>query len=136
MSDSVTVEITLRATPETVWRQLTDADALASWYWPPSFETVVDIDAVAGGAYRIASETAGMAVSGEFLEVHAPGRFVKTWRWDNEDEETRVELTLTPTEDGTLLRIEHSGFGTAEAVENHRLGWESCLARLPGALND
>lgn len=115
---------------EEVWTAFTDPVALAAWFWPERFETTVDIDLRVGGAFRIASAPVGMAVSGTYAEVEAPGRLVHTWRWDGEDEETLVTMTFLPVDGGTGITILHERFGDPEAAQQNQLGWESCLDRL------
>ena len=115
---------------EEVWTAFTDADALAAWFWPPRFQATVEVDLRVGGAYRIASVPAGMAVSGEFTEVEAPGRLVQTWRWDGEDEETLVTMTFLPVDGGTGITILHERFADPEQAAQNELGWNSCLDRL------
>lgn len=119
---------------EDVWRAFTDADALAAWFWPPRFATTVELDLRVGGAFRIASEAAGMAVSGTYLEVEAPDRLVHTWRWDGEDEETLVTLSLVPVDGGTGITILHERFSDPEQAAQNELGWNSCLDRLAPAI--
>jgi len=115
---------------EEVWAAFTDPAALGAWFWPERFETTVEIDLRVGGAFRIASAPVGMAVSGTYQEVVAPGKLVHTWRWDGEDEETLVTLTLVPVEGGTGITILHERFSDPEAAQQNELGWNSCLDRL------
>src|SRR5690554_3499869 len=88
MGDAFRIEIDLPAPPDRLWRYLTDANALATWYWPRQMEPTYESDPVLGGYFRIASQKAGVGVQGYYLEAEAPNRFVKTWSWDNEDSET------------------------------------------------
>lgn len=131
MGDAFRIEIDLPAPPDRLWRYLTDANALATWYWPRQLEPTYESDPVLGGYFRIASQKAGVGVQGYYLEAKAPNRFVKTWSWDNEDSETQVEVQLQETEPGrTRLNLVHSGHDSPVALENHRTGWNDCLARL------
>lgn len=125
---------------EDVWAAFTDADALAAWFWPPRFQTTVEIDLRVGGSFRVASESAGMAVTGEYSEVRAPERLVHTWRWEGDDDETLVTMTLLPVDGGTGITILHEGFpdsrrfvarapeetgarATNRSVSRRRTGW-------------
>jgi uncharacterized protein YndB with AHSA1/START domain len=92
----LTVDRHIPAPPERVWRALTDPAELATWFWPPRFETVVELDAREGGALRIASGPAAMAVTGTVTAVDPGHGLSTTWRWDGEDLETRVTIALTP----------------------------------------
>lgn len=133
---SFTLEYRLPAPAAQVWRYLTVPGLLERWYWPASLRPVYEMDAVAGGEFRFASEVAGMAVSGVYLEAAAPHRLVKSWRWDGGEEETRVHVALAETGNGgTLLSLTHSGHDSAESLENHRVGWTDCLDRLRALLD-
>jgi uncharacterized protein YndB with AHSA1/START domain len=127
------IERTLPAPPERVWHALTEAAALAAWFWPAHFATTVRIDARPGGDLRIAAAN-GLAVAGRFREVDAPRRLVLTWRWEGDDEQTLVTIELTETEGGTALVLTHEGFTADSTRDDHRTGWADCLDRLPAWL--
>lgn len=119
------------AEPARVWRAWTDPAELAAWYWPVSFGTTADIDLRAGGRYRVASEAAGMAVSGEFVTVEEPRLLVQTWQWDGEDAVTMVTTRFEGTDDGaTRIVVAHERFVDAGERRNHAQGWNDCLDRL------
>ena len=136
---------TLAAPPEWVWDALTNADALAAWFWPERFDTKAHTDPRPGGSYRI--EGGGMAVHGTYVAVEAPTRLVFTWRWDGDQEETLVTITLSPprrrvrrrvelstVDGGTALTLTHERFADPSSRDNHLTGWSDCLDRLPGWL--
>ncbi len=134
--EALTIERTLPAAPDRIWRHLTNENSLATWFWPPELEARCEIQPELGGFYRIASENGGLAVYGYFLEFEPPARYVKTWAWEGEEAETQVEVTLRETSAGmTELTLRHTGHETAEAVTNHRTGWTDCLARLEQRLH-
>jgi uncharacterized protein YndB with AHSA1/START domain len=41
-----------------------------------------------------------------------------------------VEITLTPADGGTLVRLTHSGLPSTEAAEAHGHGWDQYMPRL------
>jgi len=45
-----------------------------------------------------------------------------------------VTVQLESAGEGTRIRVEHAGFPTAEAADEHAQGWADCLDRLPGHL--
>lgn len=120
------VERTVPATPERVWRALTEE--LAAWFWPPAWQSTATADVRAGGGWRIAAPA--VAVGGEFVEVDEPRSLVRTWRWDGDDAQTLVTMTLEPADDGTVLTVVHEGFVTEEDRADHVQGWNDCLGRL------
>lgn len=114
---------------ERVWRAWTDD--LGRWLWPERFATRVELEPRAGAPYRVWSEEVGMGVSGVVVVAEVPSRLVLTWRWDGEDDETRV--TVAPddaTGGGTALALEHAGHTSAQQRADHVEGWEHCLGRL------
>lgn len=119
--------------PERAWRAFTDPVALAAWFWP-HLENQVEIDLRPGGAYRIDGPAAGIAVTGEYLEIDPPKRLVFTWQWSGEDAPSRVTLELRPTGGGTLLSLVHDRLPDDDARDQHAQGWHDCLDRLPGWL--
>jgi len=132
----ITVHRELPATIDRVWRSWTDPTELATWFWPPSFGTTCAIELEVGGDIHIAASHPGMGVSGEFLAVDEPTALSFTWRWDGEDDESLVTLTLTPTDDGTRLELTHDRLQDEEVATEHEQGWNDCLDRLPAFLEE
>jgi uncharacterized protein YndB with AHSA1/START domain len=121
------------ATPERVWEALTDADALAAWYWPASLHPTATSDPVVGGRFGI--EADGVGFSGEYVELDRPRRIVQAWRWQGEERDSRVTIALKPSAGGTDLVVVHDVVDSATA-DRYAEGWESCLARLPAYLKN
>ncbi|MGW7370052.1 SRPBCC family protein [Streptomyces sp. NPDC054841] len=127
---SVTVERHILARPETVFSFFTDRDKWLSWMGSDG-----EFSFVPNGGYRT-TVTGENVAEGHFLEVDPPKRLVFTWGWaegglaDVPPGSTTVEITLEPVEDGTLLRLVHSGLPTAEACTAHEEGWAHYTRRL------
>jgi uncharacterized protein YndB with AHSA1/START domain len=86
-----------------------------------------------GGIYRVTINGRAIA-SGRYLEVVPPRKVVFTWGWEGEGHplppgSSRVEITLEPDGDGTLVRLVHSGLAP-ELQAEHGHGWDHYLARL------
>lgn len=120
----------LAASPERVWRAFSDPAQFVAWFWPPRLQSIGDVDVRVGGPWRIASEVAGLGLSGVFTIVEEPARLVFTWHWDGDTGETLVTLTIEEDGDGSLLSIQHDGFATTEEADLHVEGWSDCLDRL------
>ena len=91
------------------------------------------VAAWAGGQLRVIMPDAA-AASGQFIEVVPPRRIVFTWGWEGNEipippGSSTVMIELEPADNGTLLRLTHSGL-PADAGELHRKGWERYLDRL------
>lgn len=143
--NEVVVERFIRATPERVYRALTDARELEAWFF-----TEARTDPRPGGAYRFAwrstkePEKAHFRL-GKYLEL-VPGRKVSfEWRGEGEGWKgmsasplTTVTITLEPADGGTRLRLVHSGWAaTDEARElrdSHQDGWTFYMGNLAGVL--
>jgi uncharacterized protein YndB with AHSA1/START domain len=130
---TVELSVHLDARPEQVWAAVTDQRALEQWFWPSRLQPRVTVDPRTGGRYRIASGAMGMAVSGRYLEATQPRRLVMSWRWDGDDRDSRVTLTLSGGADGTDLDLRHEALDH-DAAALHRQGWSDCLERLPDHL--
>lgn len=129
------VERRFAASPERVWTAFTSAEALAAWMWPGAWGTTAAVDLRPGGSYRIASDAMNMAVSGEYVAVEPFSRLVQTWRWDGDDEETLVTVTIAAANEGSLLTLVHERFATDDEASSHLQGWNDCLDRLPSYLS-
>ena len=130
----LTVTRLLDASVERVWQALTDTHALVTWFWPTSFQTAVSASVAVGGTFRIASETASLAVSGRYLIVDRPHRLVFTWQWDGEAAESEVSIDLAAHGDKTELVVRHQKLANDTERDNHADGWNDCLDRLPAWL--
>ena len=124
-------ELRIAARPETVFSFWVEPDRIRTW-----MGRTVSMDARAGGAYRIDYNGSDIA-TGEVLEIDPPRRLVLSWGWEAPGDATppgasRVEVTLTPDGDGTILRLRHTGLA-AEAVEGHAVGWDQFLPGLLAA---
>jgi uncharacterized protein YndB with AHSA1/START domain len=121
-------EIRIAARPETVFDFWTDPARMARWMGRD-----VRLDPRPGGEVRIGYNDTDIA-SGTFVEVDRPVRLVLTWGWEAPGDPTppgasRVEVTLLPDGDGTILRLRHSGLAPA-VVEGHAAGWDQFLPSL------
>ena len=91
-------EIELPVDPEEAWEVIGDEEGLGEWLGGEA-----EIDMTPGGDLRIVLED-GERV-GFVEEVRAAERLAFWWRRPEEDVSTRVEIALSQTRDGTLLRI-------------------------------
>jgi uncharacterized protein YndB with AHSA1/START domain len=134
-TDARAIEQTLRigARPETVWRYWTDPERMCDW-WGVGAE----LDPRPGGTCRV-EMGGGPVMQGEFLELVPYERIVFSFGWESPDGapaiapgSTRVEVTLSPDGEDTILTLRHSGIPVAHADE-HAAGWGHFLPRLAEA---
>ena len=129
-------ELSIAASPETVWDFLVDPEKQQRWMGQD-----VTCDLRPGGAYRIEIIPTHVA-SGEFVEIDPPRRLVYTWGWEPRPDgeaspvtpgSSTIEIELEPVGDGTRLRFVHRDLPSAEAAESHTHGWDHYLPRLETA---
>ena len=133
MTPTIEQTVNIAASPATVWSFWTEPERLAEWWGSDA-----QVAAEPGGIYRVAMES-GPVMVGNFVELDPPHRLVFTFGWDqNAPDEpmapgsTRVEVTLTPDGDGTVLNLRHFDIPETHAGD-HRKGWESILTQLVAA---
>ena len=125
MSETNVYRIWIKATPERIWRALTDPQELGGYGYGGRFE----VDVRAGGEYRVGATDqmlqAGapeLMVDGEYLEVEEPRRLVQTWHalFDEQmtaEPPTRMTYELEPGKGGvTTLTLTHQVDGAPLAA--------------------
>ena len=90
-----------------------------------------------GGRYRIGLKPADgplLYVSGTYLEIKPPEKLVFTWQWegigDDNGPESTVTVEFVDRGKETDLVLTHRQLTSQEAIDNHRMGWESSFAKL------
>ncbi len=137
-TEMVTIEKTVRiaAAPTTVWSFWTEPAHMAEW-WGVATDVVLE----PGRELRVAMEQ-GHVMLGANIAVDPPTRLEFTFGWENFGPEeplapgtTRVEVTLVPDGDGTIVTLRHFDMPTTHAAD-HSKGWDYyVLERLPAAFN-
>jgi uncharacterized protein YndB with AHSA1/START domain len=129
----VTIEriVVIEADSETVFEFLIDPKLMAEWF---GIRHV--LEPRVGGTFQV-EVSPGNIATGVFTEV-VPGRRVAfTWGWQSEDAAlaalrpgtSTVQIDLEPHENGTLLRLVHTGL--PKNLENiHAARWGLYLDRL------
>jgi uncharacterized protein YndB with AHSA1/START domain len=117
-------ELFIRASPERVFRALTEPAELARW-----FGQGAEIDLRPGGALTFIFSQS--RETGEVLAVEPPHRFAFTWGAPHATEAT---FLLEPRDGGTLLRLTETGFGQGDdwdrIFSDNSGGWDEELAHL------
>jgi uncharacterized protein YndB with AHSA1/START domain len=134
---SITMEREMRHPPEQVWRALTQGALIAEWLMETDFQATV------GYRFRFRGTPQPNwdgIVEGEVLEVVPHKRLSYTWNASGEngtDLRTVVTWTLTPTNGGTHVRMEQTGF-RPENEHGYRgasYGWQQLIASLERVLD-
>lgn len=130
MKDTIERTLELEATPEDVWRALTDPTELSRW-----FGDTTELKPQVGADGWFGWESHGRFAM-RVEECEPPRRFA--WRWVHEPEtpvddapSTLVEWTLTPRDGGgTTLHLRESGFQTEKHFQDNSGGWTHELGEL------
>lgn len=130
MSDAVMVKtIYLKATPEKVWRHLTDKELLARWF----HETDRDLaDKVSFQYLSFHYDKEDRKLMwGEVLECEQNKKLVHTFthQWLN-GVVTTVTWELLELDGGTQLTLTHNGMAAFDQLSDHDKGWDEHLLRL------
>jgi uncharacterized protein YndB with AHSA1/START domain len=125
------IERLIPASAAELYDAWTDPARLSDWFAPnEGMPTEATIDLRIGGGYRL--ELGGATVSGSYIEIVPGERLAFTWSWAHEPElpDMLVTVDFLPAHGGTLLRVVHERFASAEDRDNHGWSWEQNLGRL------
>jgi len=121
--------------PEKIWRALTEGSLIKEWLMANDFQPVV--------GHRFSFRATPVpnwngVIDCEVLVVDPISRL--SYGWGALGLESVVAWTLTPTETGTRVRMEHSGFPSEESAsyKGAKYGWNKFignLERVVGGMN-
>ena len=126
---SIVVEREFAFPPEKLWRALTQPHLMEEWLMKNDFKPDV------GHNFKLRGEWGGV-LDCKVLAVEPNRTLSYTWDHAHDDAaynlKSVVTFTLTPTDSGTLLRVEQSGFGPQQkqAYGGAHVGWKNFLANL------
>lgn len=124
---TVVVERAIAQPPEKIWRALTQPHLIEAWLMKNDFAPV------AGHRFRFRLDPQpgwDGVIACEVLAIEPNRNLSYTWRALGLD--SVVVWTLTPTDSGTLLRMEQSGFRPEQrqAYQGAQYGWQTFFAKL------
>jgi uncharacterized protein YndB with AHSA1/START domain len=121
-TQSVVIDRELPHGPDKVWRALTQGPLIEEWLMKNDFQPAV------GHSFTFSGDWG--AADGRVLVVDPQKTLSYTWAAYGL--ESVVTWTLTPTDDGTHLRMEQSGFrpDQQQAFKGAQYGWQKFLAAL------
>ncbi len=132
---AVVVEREIPFPAEKIWRALTQPHLIEEWLMKNAFKPVV------GHRFDLSADWGMVDCEVQSIEPHK----ALAYSWNTKDLRSTVTWTLTPTDNGTLLRMEQIGF-TQEQLPYYRgasAAWprfmealESVVARLDDSGKD
>lgn len=126
---SVVVERDFPHPPEKLWRALTQPHLISEWLMQTDFQPIL------GHKFKLKGDWGGV-LDCEVLTIEPGKTLAYSWDFANEnsayDLRSVVTLTLTPTETGTHLRMEQTGFRTdqKQAYGGALHGWGNFFSKL------
>jgi uncharacterized protein YndB with AHSA1/START domain len=130
---SVVVEREIAHPPEKLWRALTQPRLIEEWLMKNDFKPSV------GHRFNLRGDWGGV-LDCEVLAVEPNRMLSYIWNFAHDDAAfdltSVVTFTLTPTNTGTHLRMEQTGFrsGQKQAYGGARVGWQQFFAKLEQVL--
>jgi uncharacterized protein YndB with AHSA1/START domain len=123
---SVVVEREIRYPPEKIWRALTQPHLIEEWLMKSSFKPEV--------GHRFDFRADWGSVDCQVVTVE-PNRTL-SYTWEAHGLESVVTWTLSPTSEGTHLRMEQVGFrlDQKQAYQGAKFGWSRFFANLEQVL--
>jgi uncharacterized protein YndB with AHSA1/START domain len=123
---TVVVEREIPHAPEKIWRALTEPHLIEEWLMKNDFQPAVDHQFNLRGDWG--------AVDCQVLTIQPPKTL--SYSWAAHGLESVVTWTLTPTNKGTTLRMEQSGFrpDQEQAYRGAKMGWGNFFAKLEKVL--
>lgn len=124
---SVVIEREMPYPPEKIWRALTQGSLMKEWLMDNDFQPVV------GHSFQFRSTPVpnwNGIIDSRVLVVE-PNRKL-SYSWGSLGLESVVTWTLVPTDGGTNIRMEHSGFGPDQdfAYKGATYGWQKFIGEL------
>jgi uncharacterized protein YndB with AHSA1/START domain len=124
----INLDIVVPDAPERVWQALTDRRSLADWLMPNNFAPVL------GREFRFTPD-GGRPILCEVAEMVENVRLAYWWNDGESGAPSMVTWTLTPTDGGTRVCLEHRLVETTvivhmEATHNWRLAYASLPVQL------
>ncbi len=141
--DAIVSEVEVKAPAERVFQALSDPRQLKLWWNSDECQTeFFAMDTRPGGQWRFGTRKSNLNVNGvnqffcqgEVLEFDPPRVLAYTWvaNWhDDKSRRTIVRWELTATQDGTHVKVTHSGLAQeAVARKDYSGGWPGVVEML------
>jgi uncharacterized protein YndB with AHSA1/START domain len=139
-ADELVSEIQIAAPPNRVFQALVDPSQVVRWWGQTGIYRCTEFqrDLRPGGKWSSVGkdgEGRRFEIAGEYLEIDPPRLLVQSWTatWTG-DVKTTVRWELEPANQGTLVRIRHSGLAAYPEIAKSYRGWPRMLGWLQALL--
>jgi uncharacterized protein YndB with AHSA1/START domain len=124
---SLVIEKDMPYPPEKIWRALTEGPLIKEWLMDNDFQPVV------GHSFQFRSTPVpnwNGIIDSKVLVVEPNKKL--SYSWGSLGLESTVTWTLTPTDTGTHVRMEQTGFGADQdaAYKGANYGWQKFIGGL------
>jgi uncharacterized protein YndB with AHSA1/START domain len=124
---SLVIEKEMSYPPEKIWRALTEGSLIKEWLMDNDFQPVV------GHSFKFRSTPVPNwdgIIDSQVLAIE-PNRKL-SYSWGSMGLESVVTWTLTPTDTGTHVHMEHSGFRPDQefAYKGAQYGWQKFIGNM------
>ena len=138
--DSIHSEILIAAPLERVFQALVEPQQVVQWWGQAGIYECTEFtsDLRVGGKWQgtgVGGQSDRFTVSGEYLEVDSLRVLTYSWvaSWTG-DVKTTVRWELEPVEQGTLVKLTHSGLAAHPEIAQAYQGWPRMLGWLQAFL--
>jgi len=124
-------QIFIQASPEQVWKAVTDGDISPHYY----FGTTVTSDWKVGSTYTYGSEQVKKMIEGEILEIDPPNKLVQTFQplWEPDAQAlstSKVTWLFEESGEGCKLTLVHEELDDVPFANGIIEGWSRILSSL------
>ncbi|MBC7829955.1 MAG: SRPBCC domain-containing protein [Chitinophagaceae bacterium] len=134
-NDTVTIDISITAPVENVWKALTDSALISKWFGsdPNGKVMKADLDVRIGGAFEVTFRDADQTehtCSGIYVDVKEFSKLSFSWTWKSEPGvQTFVTVALSSEKNLTRMIFQHAHPGTA-SKHDYLNGWNATFVKL------
>ena len=133
-------------TAERLYQAWTSPEELKNWWHPMGNElTSVTNELEEGGMVRYEFKTGesddNIKIEGKYETVRPAEQLVYSWIWQLPHQpvgngDYKLNIRFEPAGDGSRLHVAQENFGSEEAVQPHKEGWEKALEELEAYLKN
>jgi uncharacterized protein YndB with AHSA1/START domain len=119
----------------TVYQAFSEPDILSKWFAPGNLMvSQMMLSFIEGGQYRtvlVGPDGFQQTIMGTYQEIVPNERLSFTWRWDDTNDITKVDVTFNTLPNSTTsIHLCQSGFAQEQDMLSQQYAWLACLEKL------